>query len=100
MSPIDDDDYLAEDFVTLSGWGIKYDPTHRKYDPTKALKLNTLKVNPRSVCDELFSEKKLRELNIPVFRLKQQLPYGINRDWIKCRVPFFWRTFLFNCVHM
>ena len=41
---IDDDDYLSDDFVTLSGWGIQYNSTNRNYNPSSKLKLHTLQV--------------------------------------------------------
>ncbi len=42
MSPVDDSDYLADDFVTLAGWGLTVTP--RGYQPTTRLKLHTLQV--------------------------------------------------------
>ena len=44
MTPVDDDDYLEGDFVTLSGWGVQFNPSQRTYDPSKKLKLHTLEV--------------------------------------------------------
>ena len=41
---IDDDDYLSDDFVTLSGWGVQYNSTNRNYNPSSKLKLHTLQV--------------------------------------------------------
>jgi V8-like Glu-specific endopeptidase len=42
MSPVDDEDYLADDFVTLAGWELQI--TTRGSEPTKRVKLHTLQV--------------------------------------------------------
>ncbi len=66
MTPVDDEDYLAGDFVTLSGWGQKFDPESRIFRPTNNLKLHTLQVNPQTICEEVFSRDSMKKLGIPV----------------------------------
>ena len=45
MLPIDDEEYMIDNFVTLSRWGFKYDKILRKYSTTKKLKLSSLQVH-------------------------------------------------------
>ena len=40
-------------------------------------------VNSRASCNEMFSEEKLAQLKIPIFRKRQQLPHGITNE-ISC----------------
>ena len=82
MTPVDDEDYFADDFVTLAGWGQQYNPNTDTYEQADKLKLHTLQVNPKEICEDIFSLQSLRDLNIPAFRLGQ-LPYGFQKD-ISC----------------
>ena len=79
MRPVDDVDAYAEDFVNLAGWGLKYDRVSKQYKAKSGLKLVNLQVNPKDICEDIYSPENLKNLNIPEFRLRQQLPNGFTR---------------------
>lgn len=82
MSPVDDFDALAGDFVTLAGWGLQFN-NQGQFVPTNRLKLNNLQVNPREVCEGIFSPENLKKQNVPLRYLQLQLPYGFENE-ISC----------------
>ena len=81
-APVDDQDYLADDFVTLAGWGLQYSPETGNYKTTSQLKLHTLQVYTKDDCDDIFSPDSLSALNIPVHTLRQ-IRNGFQKD-ISC----------------
>lgn len=77
MSPVDDEDYLADEFVTLAGWGLQVTP--RGLVPTTKLKLINLQVNSKDLCEQIFSRESLQSVNVPAFKLAQ-LKYGFQKE--------------------
>ena len=47
--PVDDDDDLEGDLVTLSGWGKQYNRDKRNYVPSNKIKLSALQVHIKMV---------------------------------------------------
>ena len=82
MRPVDDEDYLADDFVTLAGWGQKLDETTNPYKLADKLKLHTLHVNPKEICEDIFSRSNLEEKRIPKFK-RNRIRDGFQPD-ISC----------------
>ena len=46
----------------------------------KTLKLKTLQVSPKDLCDDRFSKEALRKLGISYFQVRRQLPRGFTND--------------------
>ena len=87
MMPVDDGDFLSDDLVMLSGWGLAN--VGGEWQQSKSLKIHTLQVNPQHICNDIFSQKNLQSKDIPSFQLQRRLPYGftsdiacVGHDWI------------------
>lgn len=46
----------------------------------KTLKLKTLQVSPKDLCDDSFSKTALKKLGISFFQARRQLPRGFSND--------------------
>ena len=46
----------------------------------KTLKLKTLQVSPKDLCDDRFSKAALKKLGISFFQARRQLPRGFTND--------------------
>ena len=75
FQPVDDEDDLADNFVSLSGWGFNNDNTL-----TNRLSLENLQVHTKSYCSSIFSTGRLARFGLPTIRLRQQLPRGFTPD--------------------
>ena len=51
---MDDEDHLADDFVTLAGWGLD-----DNFDVTNTLAIESLSVYPKELCEEIFSQENV-----------------------------------------
>ena len=107
MTPVDDDDAFADDLVTLAGkimkqlrspgfqnlkaslntifilktgWGLVVDESTGETTQAKTLKLKTLQVSPKDLCDDRFSKSALKKLGISFFQARRQLPRGFTND--------------------
>ena len=107
MTPVDDDDAYADDLVTLAGkimklfryprfqnlkasldtifilktgWGLVVDEFTGETTQAKTLKLKTLQVSPKDLCDDRFSKTALKKLGISFFQARRQLPRGFSND--------------------
>ena len=68
----------------MAGWGLKRD-TDGEYKPTQNLKIMSLQVNPKNLCEYIFSPEQLainqgkEKLNIfDKKRLTQKFKYGFS----------------------
>ena len=67
--------------VTLAGWGLQYVPETRNYIPTKNLVLNTLQVNPKELCESIFSLQSMKDIGVRLPQVKlAQLAFGFQSD--------------------
>ena len=81
--PNEDPDQLADQHVTLAGFGQFIDPnTGRVTDPRPFLKLATLQANSQYLCNKIFSPRNLKKAGIASFKRRQQIPQGIRRGVI------------------
>ena len=78
MMPVDDGDFLSDDLVMLSGWGLAN--VGGEWQQSKSLKIHTLQVNPQHICNDIFGQKNLQSKDIPSFQLQRKLPYGFTSD--------------------
>lgn len=100
MRPVDDEDALSGDYVNLAGWGLQYDPSTKLYEITSKMKLASLQVNSRDVCEKIFSEDSIKAAGLPLIQLRKQIPAGFTNDIScvgndfstaeVCRSLFFW----------
>ena len=68
----------------MAGWGLKRDEVDKVYKPTTNLKIMSLQVNPKSLCDYIFTkeqleanrEKKLTKLDEK--KLAARFKYGFS----------------------
>lgn len=82
MRPIDDLDALADDFVNLAGWGLKYNKADGKYDLDSTMKLASLQVSSKSNCERIFNKDNIN-VQLPPRSLERQIPQGFSSD-ISC----------------
>ena len=75
---------FLDEFVNLAGWGLKRD-TDGEYKPTQNLKIMSLQVNPKNLCEYIFSPEQLainqgkEKLDIlSKQRLTQKFKYGFS----------------------
>ena len=107
MTPVDDDDAYADDLVTLAGkimklfryprfqnlkasldtifilktgWGLVVNEFTGTTSQAKTLKLKTLQVSPKDLCNDRFSQASLKKLGISYFQVRRQLTRGFTND--------------------
>lgn len=72
---------LTRDILTLkTGWGLVVDEKTGTTTQAKTLKLKTLQVSPKDLCDDRFSKPALKKLGISYFQIRRQLPRGFTND--------------------
>ena len=76
MQPIDDENALEGESVTLSGWGLEVG--EQQYKPRTNFKLVSIEVNSREYCEEeVYGVDALEEAGISQFKLRRQIPRGM-----------------------
>merc|ERR1712223_72623 len=83
MTPVDDEDALADDLVTLAGWGLQFSGDGKQL--AKSLKLATLQVNPKSGCEDIFSKQNLKAIGLGrrgIRGIQRQLRNGFTNEII------------------
>ena len=67
-------------FILKTGWGLVVDESTGTTTQAKTLKLKTLQVSPKDLCDDRFSKEALKKLGISYFQVRRQLPRGFTND--------------------
>ena len=75
FQPVDDEDDLADDFVSLAGWGF-----NNRNEITNRLNLENLQVHSKSYCEDAFSKSRVESFGVPYIRVLQQLPFGMTPE--------------------
>ena len=72
----------------LAGWGLI--KKANGWEKAKTLKLHNLQVNPKEICEEIFSPENLKDNNIPILQMRRRLRKGftnditcVGNDWIQ-----------------
>ena len=58
--------FFIDQYVTLAGWGLKFNPEKKEYELTDVLKVMSLSVNAKDDCEKSFTPEALEDLGIKI----------------------------------